>query len=71
MGIRRAIVFVFIYIIFVLPCYAIKIGLQTEVGRTFIGTSTKGEIIDGHTNKLLFEMEKMIITKNNLRIQKT
>lgn len=41
------------------PCFAIKIGLQTHVNRTFIGASTKAEIIDCKTNKLIFIMEKM------------
>lgn len=41
------------------PCFAIKIGLQTQVGKTFIGASTKAQIINCDTNKLIFEMEKM------------
>ena len=46
-------------IIFIQPCFAIKIGLQTQVNRTYIGASTKAEIIDCKTNKLIFVMEKM------------
>ncbi len=42
-----------------MPSFAIKIGLQTRVGRTYVGASTKAQIIDGKTNKLIFEMEKM------------
>lgn len=41
------------------PSYAIKIGLQTNVGKSYIGASTKAEIIDCNTNKLLFTMDKM------------
>lgn len=42
-----------------MPCFAIKIGLQTHVGRTYIGASTPAEIIDVRNNKLLYVMEKM------------
>ena len=59
MGMRKLLITFFTYLIFVLPSFAIKIGLQTDVGRTFIGASTKAEIIDCNTNKLLFIMEKM------------
>jgi stage II sporulation protein D len=48
-----------LFLTLVQPCFAIKIGLQTEVGHTYIGASTKAEIIDCKTNKLLFVMEKM------------
>lgn len=41
------------------PCFAIKIGLQTGVEKTYIGTSTKGQIINGRTNKLLYQMASM------------
>lgn len=46
-------------LVLIQPCFAIKIGLQTQVNRTFIGASTKAEIIDCKTNKLLFVMDKM------------
>lgn len=59
MGIRRAFILILLFLIFIQPCFAIKIGLQTDVGRTFIGTSTKGQIIDCKTNKLVFVMDKM------------
>ena len=59
MGMRRAIILFFIYLFFVMPSFAIKIGLQTRVGKTYIGASTKAQILDGKTNKLLYEMEKM------------
>lgn len=44
---------------FIQPCFAIKIGLQTDVNRTYIGASEEAEIIDCNTNKLIFVMEKM------------
>jgi len=46
-------------IFFCQPCFAIKIGLQTDVNKTYIGSSTKAEIIDCNTNKLLFIMDQM------------
>ncbi len=49
----------FALLILTQPCFAIKIGLQTQVNRTFIGSSTKAEIIDCKTNKLIFVMDKM------------
>lgn len=53
-------IFLFIVLIFFIqPCFAIKIGLQTQVNKTFLGASTKAEIIDCKTNKLLFVMNKM------------
>lgn len=36
------------------PCFAIKIGLLTNVERAYIGTSTHGQVINGRTNKLLY-----------------
>lgn len=59
MGIRRAVILFFSFVMLTQPCFAIKIGLQTHVGRTFIGASTKAEIINCDTNKLIFVMEKM------------
>ncbi len=59
MGIRRVVILLISYMCLILPSFAIKIGLQTHVGRTFVGASTKAEIIDSRTNKLIFEMEKM------------
>lgn len=59
MGIKRVLILFFLYIFSLMPCYAIKIGLQTRVGKTFIGASTKAQILDARTNKLLYEMEKM------------
>lgn len=59
MGLRRVFILFFLYLFFVMPVFAIKIGLQTRVGKTYVGASTKAQIIDARTNKLLYEMEKM------------
>ena len=59
MGIRRAFALIITFIFFCCPCFAIKIGLQTHVNRTFLGASTKAEVINCDTNKLLFIMDKM------------
>lgn len=59
MGIRRVITLLLVYVFFITPVFAIKIGLQTHVNKTFIGASTKAEIIDLKTNKTIFYMEKM------------
>lgn len=56
---RKAVFFILTFIFFIQPCFAIKIGLQTDVNKTFIGASTKAEIIDCKTNKLIFVMDKM------------
>lgn len=59
MGLRRVFILFFIYLLLVMPCYAIKIGLQTHVNKTYIGASTPAEIIDLKTNKLLYVMDGM------------
>ena len=59
MGKIRALILLIILMLSVNPSFAIKIGLQTEVGRTYIGASTKAEIIDVKTNKLIYTMEKL------------
>lgn len=59
MGIRRAFALIITFIFLCSPCFAIKIGLQTHVNRTFLGASTKAEVINCDTNKLLFIMDKM------------
>ena len=59
MGIRRAFALIITFIFLCCPCFAIKIGLQTHVNRTFIGASTKADVINCDTNKLIFVMEKM------------
>ncbi|MBQ7126778.1 SpoIID/LytB domain-containing protein [bacterium] len=55
----RIVLFFIIFMLAIRPAYAIKIGLQTQVNRTYIGASTQAEIIDCNTNKLIFYMEKM------------
>ncbi|MFI3299965.1 MAG: SpoIID/LytB domain-containing protein [Candidatus Gastranaerophilales bacterium] len=52
------------------PSYAIKIGLQTDVEKTMVGTSVKGKIIDANTNKTVYDLGEMkgyeIKAHNNL-----
>ncbi len=50
---------IFTFIFLCSPCFAIKIGLQTHVNKTFIGASTQAQIINCDNNKLVFVMEKM------------
>ena len=59
MGMKKALILIFTYLLFITPCFAIKIGLQTRVNRTYVGASTKAQLLDARTNKLLYEMEKM------------
>lgn len=59
MGIKGVGFFILVFLIFIQPVFAIKIGLQTHVNKTFIGASTQAKIIDCDTNKLIFIMEKM------------
>jgi len=59
MGMRRVFILLVLYILIAAPCFAIKIGLQTRVNKTYIGASTPAEIIDVKTNKLLYVMDKM------------
>lgn len=53
------IVILCIQFIFICPCFAIKIGLQHDISKTYIGTSNQGEIINGKTNRLLYTMASM------------
>ncbi len=46
-------------IIFASPCFAIKIGLQTDAASSAIGTSVKGTIIDANTNHTICDLESM------------
>ena len=59
MGMKRFLFIILALFLLTPPSYAIKIGLQTNVGKSYIGASTKAEIIDCNTNKLLFTMDKM------------
>ena len=56
---RKLLFLIAVFIFFIQPCFAIKIGLQTNVNKTYIGASTKAEIIDCKTNKLIFIMDEM------------
>ena len=44
---------------FALPANAIKIGLDTMVDKTGVGTDVKGRIISTHTNKTVLELDAM------------
>lgn len=46
-------------LVFVSPCFAIKIGLQTEVESTGVGTSVSGKIIDANTNYTICDLDAM------------
>ena len=46
-------------IVFASPSFAIKIGLQTEVTSSAIGTSVKGTIIDANTNHTDCDLDAM------------
>ena len=55
----RRFLLILLLLCFAQPCFAIKIGLQTDVSKTYIGASTRAEIIDCNTNKLIYTLEKM------------
>lgn len=55
----KKILLILTILIFANPCYAIKIGLQTEVGSASVGTSVKGTIIDANTNKTVCDLDAM------------
>jgi len=55
----KKILLILAILIFANPCYAIKIGLQTEVGSASVGTSVKGTIIDANTNKTVCDLDAM------------
>lgn len=44
---------------FVLPCFAIKIGLVSKISKVYIGTSTQGQIINAKNNKFLYTISAM------------
>lgn len=52
------IVFIAVFI-FTQPCFAIKIGLQQDISKTYVGTSTEAQIINARTNRLLYTMAAM------------
>lgn len=59
---KKIILLVFIFclnLVFASPCFAIKIGLQTEVESTGVGTSVSGKIIDANTNHTICDLDAM------------
>lgn len=56
---KIAFLFVFIFLMASNPCYAIKIGLQTEVENASVGSSVKGTIIDANTNHTVCDLDAM------------
>lgn len=58
-GLKRVLVVLGISLVSIMPSYAIKIGLETDVNKTYIGASTQAQIIDCNTNKLIFIMDEM------------
>lgn len=45
--------------VFILPCFAIKIGLVNGAHRVYIGTSTQSQIVNANSNKYLYTMAAM------------
>lgn len=45
--------------IFINPCFAIKIGLQNGVERSYIGSTKQAQVLNANTNKLLYTMGSM------------
>ena len=56
---KKLFLLLFLLLFFIQPCFAIKIGLETNVKKTYIGASTSAEIVDCNTNKLIFVMDAM------------
>lgn len=50
---------IFLMSVFANPCYAIKIGLQTEVDRIGIGASAETSLIDANTHKTIMKFDAM------------
>lgn len=60
--VKKIIVLLSIFVLNILfssPCFAIKIGLQTETSSSAIGTSVKGTIIDANTNRTVCDLDAM------------
>ena len=51
--------FIIFNFVFANPCFAIKIGLQTAVDSSAVGTSVKGVIIDANTNRSICDLDAM------------
>lgn len=66
---------VFIFsLIFALPSYAIRVGLEIDVKQSYLGSSTPSVIIDGQTKNKLYKIQKMKsypikAHKNNIAIK--
>lgn len=50
---------VFVNITLASPCFAIKIGLQTNVDKIYIGSTTEAKLIDVNTNRTVCDLEPM------------
>ena len=61
MGIVRIVFTLVLFLSFMLPAQAIKIGLLTDSGRAYIGASTPAEVIDVRTNKTSVHTRNYII----------
>lgn len=55
----KKILLILAILVFANPCYAIKIGLQTEVDSTSVGTSVKGTVIDVNSNRTVCDLDAM------------
>lgn len=68
-------ILVFIFsLIFALPSYAIRVGLEIDVKQSYLGSSTPSVIIDGQTKNKLYKIQKMKsypikAHKNNIAIK--
>ena len=66
---------VFIFsLIFTLPSYAIRVGIEIDVKQSYLGSSTPSVIIDGQTKNKLYKIQKMKsypikAHKNNIAIK--
>lgn len=69
---RKILFLIFLFLAFINPAHAIKIGLQTDVNAIGIGVSTDGVIINARTNHTVTELQKMkgylIVPRNNNRM---
>ena len=59
MGMKKLLFIIVYLLVFMQPCFAIKIGIQTDVNKIYVGASSPAEMIDCNTNKLIFVMDKM------------
>ena len=59
LGMRKVLLLIVAFLFLTQPSFAIKIGLETDANKVYIGASTEAEIIDCNTNKSLFVLDKM------------